>query len=489
MKIYRLILIPLVLLSFEAFALRAFFDYKVFNHPVDGPYVECITSFDGPTFQLGAADSGLYMAKAELVIIITRLDQIVDFRKLNINGPLVSSGDAQDFMSLERFLLPNGIYDVELEIKDLVKGGDAEVFTQKIEINNRSTGIFVSDIEFISAYRKSEEQNAFSKAGYDMIPYVSGYFPSEANNLVFYSEIYRTNETFGEGEPFVYTLCILDADNNEIETCKKVKREKAAAIVPMIQTVSIAELKTGEYKLRIEVRNRENVIVYSKERNFSRSKVAPMEPVLIVADDVAVAGSFAAKYTDREQLYKLIEAHLPIAQGLDRITINNQLKEADLTMLQSFLYTFWLRKDQSNPEAAWKAYEKQINEVNVAFGNGKKPGWKTDRGRVYLQYGPPNTRAIRHNETNYFPFEIWHYYETNDKLHDRRFLFYSTDLTLDMELLHSDVPNEIKNHQWRELVRSRPTALNMGDASRLNSEQNRDPFSRDELENLWYTPY
>jgi len=128
--------------------------------------------------------------------------------------------------------------------------------------------------------------------------------------------------------------------------------------------------------------------------------------------------------------------------------------------------------------------------------DGKKPGWKTDRGRVYLQYGPPNTRAIRHNETNYFPFEIWHYYETNDKLHDRRFLFYSTDLTMDMELLHSDVPNEIKNHQWREMVRSRPTALNMGDASRLNMEQNKDPleqnkdpFSRDELENLWFTPY
>src|SRR5690606_21097811 len=151
----------------------------------------------------------------------------------------------------------------------------------------------------------------------------------------------------------------------------------------------------------------------------------------------------AAQYTDRDQLYKLIEAHMQIAEGLDRITINNQLREADLQMLQSFLYTFWYRKDKVNPEAAWRAYEKQLKEVDVAFGNGKKPGWKTDRGRVYLQYGPPNTRAIRHNETNYFPFEIWHYYETNNGLHDRRFLFYSTDLSMDMELLHSDVPNEV----------------------------------------------
>ena len=130
-----------------------------------------------------------------------------------------------------------------------------------------------------------------------------------------------------------------------------------------------------------------------------------------------------------------------------------------------------------------------MNEVNQAFSNGRKPGWRTDRGRVYLQYGPPNVRAMRHNEADYFPFEIWHYYETNDKLHDRRFLFYSTDLTMDMELLHSDVPNEVKNHQWKEMVRSRPLALNMGDSSRLNANQNKDPFSSDELENLWFSPH
>jgi len=489
MKVKALLLSSLVLLATQALALRAFFDYKVFNHPADGPYVECITSFDGATFQLGAADSGLFMAKAELMIIISRMGEIVEYKKLNINGPLVASGQPEDFMSLERFLLPNGIYDVELEIKDLVRGGSAEVFTQKMEINNLSSGIFISDIEFISAYRKSEDHNAFSKAGYDIIPYVSGYFPTEVTSLMFYAEIYRTADVFGEGEPFVYTLCVLDAADNAIESCKKIKREKSIAVLPLIQSVNIGELGTGEYKLRVEVRNRDNNVVYTKERSFSRTKVQPMDPSTLVADNATVAGSFAAKFTNRDELYALIQAHLPIAQGLDRITIDNQLKEADLAMLQSFLYTFWLRRDPANPEAAFREYEKQVNEVNQAFSNGRKPGWRTDRGRVYLQYGPPNVRAMRHNEADYFPFEIWHYYETNDKLHDRRFLFYSTDLTMDMELLHSDVPNEVKNHQWKEMVRSRPLALNMGDASRLNANQNKDPFSTDELENLWFSPH
>ncbi|HEY8403767.1 MAG TPA: GWxTD domain-containing protein [Flavobacteriales bacterium] len=489
MKNKFLLIAALIMLSSQVFALRAYFDYKVFNHPADGPYVEFVTSFDGTTFMLAPADSGLYMSKAELMIIISQNGNIVDYRKLNINGPLVEANAPQDFMSLERFLLPNGHYDVELEIKDLIRGGDAESFQQEIDIKVPTSGIHISDIQFISAYRKTTEENAFSKAGYDLIPYVSNYFPTEMNTIMFYSEIYGTDEVFGKGEPFVYTICVLDADFRQIESCKKIKREKSASVVPMIQNVNIAELPTGEYKLRLEIRNRENVVVYEKERSFSRSKIRTMPDSEIVVDNATVANSFAAQYTDRDQLYKLIEAHMPIAEGLDRITINNQLREADLQMLQSFLYTFWYRKDKVNPEAAWRAYEKQLKEVDVAFGNGKKPGWKTDRGRVYLQYGPPNTRAIRHNETNYFPFEIWHYYETNNGLHDRRFLFYSTDLSMDMELLHSDVPNEVQNYQWKEMVRSRPLALDMGKASNLNSNQKTDPFSQDELENLWFTPY
>ncbi len=481
-----------VLLTFSALpamALRAFFDYRVFQHPTDGPYVECITSFDGATFELAPQDSGKYMSRAELVIIVSQQGEIVAHRKLNINGPLVNSNQPEDFIALERFLLPNGKYDVELEVTDLVRGGNAETLYQTMEIQNPSSGIFVSDIAFISAYRKTTAINAFSKAGYDMIPYVSGYFNSQAKQLSFYAEIYNTAKELGAKEPFVYAISIWDEHNKEWEEGKKWKRESATEVVPMLQTIDIAGLPSGQYTLRIEIRNRNNEVVSTQNRRFNRVSIPPMPEQEVVVSDAAVAGSFAAQYTNRDELYALILAHMPIAEGLDRTTITYQLKNADVPMLQSFLYSFWLKQNRENPEAAFRNYEKQIKEVDAAFGNGKKPGWQTDRGRVYLQYGPPNVRAIRNNEAEYFPFEIWHYYETNTKLHNKRFLFYSTDLTTDMELLHSDVPNEVKNYQWREMVRSRPTALNMSEGSTINSQQKTDPFSRDELENLWYTPH
>jgi len=40
-----------------------------------------------------------------------------------------------------------------------------------------------------------------------------------------------------------------------------------------------------------------------------------------------------------------------------------------------------------------------------------------------------------------------------------------------------------------DMVRSRPAALNMSDASRNNANQRTDTNSRDEIENLWFSPH
>ncbi|MBL0317573.1 MAG: GWxTD domain-containing protein [Flavobacteriales bacterium] len=88
--------------------------------------------------------------------------------------------------------------------------------------------------------------------------------------------------------------------------------------------------------------------------------------------------------------------------------------------------------------------DESIAAVKANFATRIKPGWQTDRGRVYLKYGKPNTRIQRPSDPDYWPFEIWHYYVTDSNLHNRRFLFYDTNLSGDMELLHSDVPEEVK---------------------------------------------
>jgi len=474
----------------QVFALRAFFDYQVFYSPEQGSYVELVTSFDGRTFVWNEIAEGGFQASAELTIIASQGDKIIDVRKIVVTGPVLEKDKTADFMSLERLLLTAGNYKLEVLVKDInILESTPDSFTQNIDILPMSEDVNISDISFVSAFRLSDDENAFTKSGYDVIPYVSNYFPTGADALMFYGEIYNTSKVFGLEAPFVSSVCVMDANASILDECRKIKREKSQEVVPLLQSLDISKLPSGEYKLRIEVRNKENVVVAVKERNFTRSNIQEVAVDKMEVPNEILNNSFASGYRNQDSLYNILASHLPISGGLERSTIDNQLKSSDLRTQQSFFYTFWYKRNPSDPELGWREYEKKLFEVQQAFGTRVKAGWKTDRGRVYLQYGPPNTRAMRHNNPDYFPFEIWHYYETNDKLHDRRFLFYDTSLSGDFELLHTDVPNEVKNFEWKTLVRTRPLAINSGDASRKNANQMRDPYSGDELEDLWFNPY
>ena len=54
--------------------------------------------------------------------------------------------------------------------------------------------------------------------------------------------------------------------------------------------------------------------------------------------------------------------------------------------------TFWYRRDPT-PDTVEnefrEEYFRRVMYANERFG-GRIPGWKTDRGRIYIVYGPPD---------------------------------------------------------------------------------------------------
>ncbi len=91
---------------------------------------------------------------------------------------------------------------------------------------------------------------------------------------------------------------------------------------------------------------------------------------------------------------------------------------------EAFIEQFWLRRNP-NPDSPENDYREEhyrrIAYANEHFAAGK-PGWKTDRGHVYISFGKPDSidshpsggsyqRPIDEGggETSTFPFETWHY--------------------------------------------------------------------------------
>ncbi len=91
---------------------------------------------------------------------------------------------------------------------------------------------------------------------------------------------------------------------------------------------------------------------------------------------------------------------------------------------QQFIEQFWLRRDPT-PDTEENEFKEEhyrrIAYANERYASGI-PGWKTDRGRIYIMYGPPDEiddhssggsyeRPIEEGggETSTYPFQTWRY--------------------------------------------------------------------------------
>jgi len=482
-----LLLISGFLISVNAIAIRVFIDHQTFYNSETGPYIEVLFSFEGKSMKAVKNTDGQYIAQAKCNVILSQGNKVFQFAKFNASGTPSILPTASDFMSVERFPLADGIYQLEIVISDANDSiSEPLKHSETIEITHLSEGCFFSEIAYVSALTNTIQENAFSKAGYDLIPYVSNYYPTSLNGLILYAELYNSRKLLGKQVSFAYTICVTDALQNEIPSTKRIIRAEAAEILPLIHTIDISNLLSGDYKVKLEMLDREGKIVCTQFRNFTRNKT--LENTYTPPSSLDISNTFVARYNNNDSLYAHIQSCLPIAESVERNTIDNILQNADLRTRQSFMYTFWYRRNSVNPEKAWNDYYQDVRAVQKEFGTRIKAGWQTDRGRVYLQYGKPSTRIVRNNDPDYWPFEIWHYYTTNTGMRDRRFLFYNTSLNYDMELLHSDIPNEVRNYDWKNLVRSRKMN-DPASTGRIGNNQNQDPYSGDELEDLWYNPH
>ncbi|MCK7541168.1 MAG: GWxTD domain-containing protein [Marinilabiliales bacterium] len=90
-----------------------------------------------------------------------------------------------------------------------------------------------------------------------------------------------------------------------------------------------------------------------------------------------------------------------------------------------FVEEFWKRRDP-DPDTALNEYrleyEQRVERAGQLFHGEGRSGWQTDRGRIYILFGPPSERQTYPMDAGGYCREVWYYGSLPSHLHRRALL-------------------------------------------------------------------
>lgn len=461
----------------EGKSLTALFSYATFYQQGTGSYIETYISFDAWNLNFVPA-AGSYQAAVEVVITASIDDSIVMAKKYDVASPRIAQPDADrfNFLSVQRFALPNGIYNLHIQMRDKNSNHEPTVVDQVVPLYYDAKRTAMSSVQIMSNVTPTTTPNILSRSGYDMEPYINDFFPEQISTLNYYCEIYNINRE--TRDPQVYAVSYIEVleTGKVLEFTHTAQRLQRDTIIPVFGSIDIAQLASGNYNLVVEIRNHDNDIMLYKRVPFFRSN--PNLEKLI--DNTPASATFASSLNDEAELNNYIEALAPIANEAERRDIYEIIKRPGIEEKQLFLYKFWTRREPLNADGAWLEYKKRVDYVNKNFSWPKTKGIQTDRGRVYLQYGAPDfvrdeknfvsmnkfgsgvtvnvsSEAQGLNSDNgitkngqifYLPYQLWRYNKLPGDDGNRCFLFWDEFRSGFYKLLHSNAKGEVRDAYW-----------------------------------------
>ena len=474
--------------------MQALFGYSTFYlTEQQQPYIETYLQFDAWTMHFDSVAPGSYRASAEVTLVLSQHDSVCFVKKYDLASPTVASLDKLDFsfLDVQRFSVGNGVYDLTVSLRDKGVETSEAVLTDKLVVNYDPRQPALSSVQLMAKATPTTRENILSRGGYDMEPYVSDFLPERVKQLNYYYEVYNIGKEVGN-KAFLAVAYIEEMETGRRhEELQTLTRRNAAPTVPVYGSIDIGELPSGNYNLVVELRNRENQTMLYKKVSFYRSN--PGVKGQEVSD---FAATFAGRYTDEKALDTYLEALYPISSPMEIAVVNELVRRPGLEEKQAYLYNFWLKRNAMDPEGEWMVYKERVDYVQAHFSYPRTRGFQTDRGRVYLQYGPPDfirdeknyvsaNRIGSNNEQPpefmqlvgtrdnnsdadaigyqgnsqghvfYLPYQLWRYNKLDTDYPNRVFLFWDEHRSGYYTLLNSNARGEVQDPGWeRRLCRN-----------------------------------
>jgi GWxTD domain-containing protein len=473
-------------------SLRTTISYATFYSPESRTYLETYFSVLGSSLSLQENENDKLQGGVEIIVMIYQNDKLVAGDKLRMRSPEFESIEdaAKPFIQQIRLPLAPGQYNMKIQIRDLNDPAEDYELNNPIEVVFDPEKVSLSDIQLIDNFSKASSKSSMSKSGYDIIPLVPDgefYFSGEMDKLSFYTEVYQS-EILGPEMPFLVRFYLEDIEKRRVlnKFSGFQKFESGPEVLPVLKSLNISELPRGLYALHVLVIDRNNEQIVNKEVYFYRDQNFDLEKE---RDESSYFASFDLansdiqnKLADPDTLRRYIESIYPISNLQEQRIALTITEGGQLSDMQLFFINFWRTRNPDNPVSEWESYYKVVQLMERKYGTRIQPGYRSDRGRVFLQYGAPSLVEDRRHEPSSYPFEIWQYNQLQSPStipqNNRVFVFANLDIgSKDYRLIHSDAIGELQDPRWMMRIMRRDFQINNIDETG-NFLQSDQPGSR-----------
>lgn len=222
-------------------------------------------------------------------------------------------------------------------------------------------------------------------------------------SLTYYTEIYPWNGAGGEAR---LSLEVTTAEGRRVIAAAPQQLHVGPGGGVARGTLDLAGLPQGGYQLRAALTMDESTAVVAGPFTMG----APRAETPAAAGGAAAGTSSPFGGVGEVTLDSLYAPLIYLQREDERGVYENLTLEGK----RRYLAEFWRRRDPTpgTPEnPRMDDFYRGVRYANQTFregGAGQIPGWRTDRGRVFLKYGQPND-VLRRPEAQPRAFEVWLY--------------------------------------------------------------------------------
>ncbi len=441
------------------------FDYSTFAYDETQTLVDLYMAFEAASLPFAQADVGfvasvpvyLRMAPASVVVPGALEPETVwaDSSELRFSiRDTLTIGQGQQFVHLDRALVPPGEYAVEVRIPASGQTPELRVVSEVRVPSYTEARVRVSDLLLASRIAPgAAPDDPFYRNGLSVQPNAAALFGEGLSTLYYYAEAYNATGAADGAGRYQTSVFVAKANTSApIDGLEKRQARAARSVDVLVGSFDLADLPTGSYLLRAHILDPGGSVIAERNRKFFHYNPSVQADTPETAPEQTFETSAFATLTDEETETMMAQVEIILTDSEKRRVGSLPTPDAK----RRFLRDAWAVRDP-NPDTSVNEfkveYDTRIQFANERFDTNREVGWKSDRGRVLLRYGIPPEIEPHLFDRGLEPHEIWTY--TNIPGEGQSIFVFADERGFgDFRLIHSSVRNERSNPGWRaELAR------------------------------------